>query len=84
MYQTAATYNVFTGYIYIPNDYGSTWTQAGLPDNWQSVSVSSSGMYQTAVIYGGLIYISSDYGKTWTQMEPSRLWSGVCVSFGSF
>ena len=33
--------------------------------NWYSVSSSSSGQYQTAVVINGNIYTSSDYGLTW-------------------
>jgi hypothetical protein len=42
----------------------STITKSPLV-NWTSISVSSNGHYQSAVVNGGGIYTSSDYGSTW-------------------
>jgi hypothetical protein len=80
-YQTAVIVTpsgslVFNGSIYTSCDYGKSWIQnISAPTNvsWYSVSLSSSGQYQTAVIYSGwegninsgAIFISSDYGQTW-------------------
>ena len=77
-YQTAVT----NEYIYKSSDYGSNWSQVTtIPKNWTSVSVSSSGQYQTAVVNGEYIYISSDYGATWTPITTySKNWTAVSVS----
>jgi hypothetical protein len=64
-------------------NFGMNWVTTNTSigtKNWYSVSQSSSGQYQTAVVYGGYIYISSDYGNTWTQKESSRNWYGVSLS----
>ena len=47
-------------------DYGKIWTAVGPTAKWQSVSISASGQYITAVINGGLIYTSSidGFGST--------------------
>jgi len=48
---------------------------------WYDVSVSSTGLYQTAVVYGGKIYTSSDYGVNWTERQSNnRDWSSVSIS----
>jgi intein/homing endonuclease len=66
------------------SNVGATWTErtgAG-SRNWNSVSLSSDGKYQTAVVYGGYIYTSSDYGATWTERTGagSRNWNSVSLS----
>jgi hypothetical protein len=75
-YQTAAAsyssiYGSFQGGIYYNSNYGvGIWTQntsASSILNWGSISMSSSGQYQTAVIYAGGIYYNSNYGiGNWT------------------
>ena len=66
--------------------FGSTqWfenTSAPTDINWFSVSLSSSGQYQTAVARGSGIYTSSNYGQTWTQNNsaPSANWYSVSLS----
>jgi photosystem II stability/assembly factor-like uncharacterized protein len=74
-----------SSYIYYSSDYGATWTKntaIGLK-NWSSISMSSSGRYQTAVAGSNYIYISSDYGVTWTSTNTSigtQNWSCVSIS----
>jgi hypothetical protein len=51
-------------------NYGVNWTLTGAPTNvvWWANSVSSTGQYQSAVIFDAVlrrIYLSSDYGVTW-------------------
>jgi hypothetical protein len=49
--------------------------------NWQSVSLSSTGQYQTAVVNdGGQIYTSSDFGVNWTARDSGRDWRSVSLS----
>jgi hypothetical protein len=50
--------------------------------SWQSVSLSSTGQYQTAVVTGGTIWTSSDYGVSWiARTTPgSRGWWWVSLS----
>jgi hypothetical protein len=50
--------------------------------NWISVSVSSTGQYQTAVVNtSGQIYTSSNYGSSWSPPRDSvRFWRAVSLS----
>jgi len=62
-----------TGYIYTSSDFGVTWT-ARMTDvnrNWASISISSTGQYQTAVVNGSTIFTSTDYGVTWVQRSTA-------------
>jgi len=62
-------------------DVGTSWTQRATSKYWNSVSVSASGQYQTAVEFQGFIYISIDYGVNWTQKTSSSdNWRSVSVS----
>ena len=56
-----------TGYMYTSANGGNSWTQVTSMGTqlWESVSMSSTGQYQTAVTGNGLVYVSSDYGSTW-------------------
>lgn len=78
--------------IYSSSDYGVTWTER-LPARavlrWLSVSLSSSGQYQTAVackfqfnsdVFAGQIYVSADYGGTWAARATSEYWVSVSIS----
>lgn len=58
-----------SGYMYTSSDSGVNWTQVTTmgPQLWESVSMSSTGKYQTAVTGNGLVYTSSNYGSSWTQ-----------------
>ena len=59
-YQTAI---VKGGTIYVSTDYGQTWEQSEDTNvanrQWQAVSVSSSGVYQTAAVYNGALWTSN-------------------------
>ena len=50
--------------------------------NWFSISLSSSGQYQSAVINGGGIWGSTNYGRTWLQntSAPSSTWYSISLS----
>ena len=53
--------------------------------NWNSVSISDTGQYQSAVQTSGNIYTSSDYGVTWnlvtsTSGAPFSSWVSISVS----
>ena len=81
-YQTIASENIF-----VSNDYGQTWTSvfdAFSNYDWQSVSISSDGLYQTAVEYTGNIFVSSDYGVTWNPVTDdivsNKQWTAVSIS----
>ena len=56
-----------SGYMYTSSDSGNTWRQVSKIGKqfWESISMSSTGQYQTAVTQNGLVYTSSDYGSTW-------------------
>ena len=79
IYQSATDY---LGRINVSSDYGQTWTPIDTNTimlEWKSISVSSSGKYQTAVEING-IYVSSNYGNTWTYKDYNRNWSRVSIS----
>ena len=83
MYQTIVTEN-----IYISHDFGQTWTNTTSGDfddrNWQAVSMSSDGKYQSAIENGGDIYTSNDYGLTWTFINDPLItdnrWESISLS----
>ena len=56
--------------------------------NWQSVSISSTGQYQTAVVRSGQIYTSSDFGINWTPRHSGyntvNWWSVSISSTGQY
>jgi BNR-Asp box repeat len=84
-YQTIAAEN-----IYVSSDYGVTWKDISDPiyefndGNWQGVSLSSDGRFQTAIDNGGKVYISNDYGLTWTAVRQdimqNKTWVSVSIS----
>lgn len=56
-----------SGYLYTSSDYGKTWT-ANITlgkQIWISVSMSSTGQYQSAVTQYNVVYTSSNFGITW-------------------
>jgi hypothetical protein len=69
-----------SGYIYISNNYGVSWTQKATSQVWNNICMSSNGQYQTATISSGYIYTSSNYGVTWTQQATSQNWYGIAMS----
>jgi len=48
--------------------------------DWYSVSMSSTGQYQSAVVYDGNIWTSYNHGITWTARESVRYWAGLSLS----
>jgi hypothetical protein len=100
-YQTIITNGVpgatvkSAGYIWTSANYGATFTQNTSPDVssplwWKTISMSSTGQYQSAAaLTHGIgitgpdyIYTSSNFGNTWTKQTQfgSQLWSSVAVS----
>ena len=69
-------------------NFGQNWVQnTNSPisgNGYYTVSISSTGQYQTIVIENDYIYTSSDYGTTWTKRNTTpdepKLWYGVSVS----
>lgn len=80
--------------IYVSNNHGETWRnvfegQDFFDRNWDGISISSDGKYQSAVDNGGFIYISEDHGNTWIQNENlnvlNKNWKAISISAtGSF
>jgi len=58
----------------------TNWIAIDSNRKWSSVSMSSSGQYQTAVVDNGKIYISSDYGITWTEKYNNSFYKSVAMS----
>ena len=77
-----STQNIDLGVTYPNGNFGSNWAiTTALQKNWNSVSLSSSGQYQTAVAGLNYIYVSSDYGNSWVaKTNVSQNWSFVSVS----
>jgi surface protein len=71
--------------IYTSSNYGVNWTvRRNCPVAYQSsISVSSTGQYQSANAESQTIFVSSDYGVTWTPKESVRNWQGISISTGS-
>lgn len=64
-YQSSAILN---DKILVSSDFGVTWTKVSEEKQWQSISISLTGQYQSAVESYGL-YRSSDFGKSWVKKE---------------
>jgi photosystem II stability/assembly factor-like uncharacterized protein len=74
------------------SDYGATWTNFSSltgGNNWQAISMSSSGQYQTAVLDCSVLKVivrSSNYGASWSQVslpftsDATYCFGGVSVS----
>ena len=86
LYTKADNGEIFLGKIKLTQNniqltnVGNIWVAKDSVRDWISVSMSSDGRYQTAVVYNGQIYISDDYGATWTAVESTRHWSSVSMS----
>ena len=67
-------------------DFGTNWVQIDENKEWTSVSLSTSGQYQTAVASGDYIYVSTDFGDTWKKSpdqainSTSKNWTSVSLS----
>jgi hypothetical protein len=84
-YQTIITTNSGgPGFIYRSINFGASWASAtGAPSaNWQSLSMSADGQYQTAGMYGGFIYRSINFGASWASATgaPSAGWLSLSMS----
>ena len=61
-----------SSYVYVSNNYGSSWTNTGLFPTpltqaiWVSGCVSSTGQYMLMLNESGRLYISSNYGVSWS------------------
>jgi len=64
----------------IDSSFGSTWVSKESSRQWTSISISSDGKYQSAVVFPGQIYVSSDHGNTWVAKESSRQWISISIS----
>jgi len=67
-------------------NYGQNWIQTiNSAKNWNSISMSSSGQYQTACENdsGGSLFVSSDYGNNWTQLGLTTGYEWLNVSISS-
>ena len=70
----------------VDSNFGNNWTAKMTDTNrkWYSISISSDGKYQTAVVFEGQIYISSDYGNTWNVAATPTMvigaWRDVSIS----
>ena len=60
----------------------NSWTQSNSSQqNWQSICMSASGLYQSACVGNEKIYYSNDYGKNWNASNsPSSNWRSICMS----
>ena len=92
-YQTAVNGTVTSaqgttgGIIHTSSNYGVTWVERTATGNkeWSSVSLSSTGQYQTAVIYNifdNNIHTSSNYGVNWVGITATggKTWTSVSLS----
>ena len=70
-------------FLYQSSNYGVTFTKTvnSLSSNWNSIAVSYSGQYQTA-IDNNKVYQSSDYGITWSisSSTPTAKWNFISMS----
>ncbi len=67
-------------------NYGQNWIQTiNSAKNWNSISMSSSGQYQTACENdsGGSLFVSTDYGNNWTQLGLTTGYEWLNVSISS-
>ncbi len=77
-YQTVADHN---GYLFVSNDYATSWTQTSSILNWVCLAMNGSGQYQTAgVSPGGQLYRSDNYGVSFTATGSSLNWTGIAIS----
>ena len=87
---TLALVYASTGNTVWKSTYGGnwgSWTQVTMPAAstsvyWQSISLSSTGLYVTAVISGGSIFTSANTGGAWTERNgtAAKNWNGVAMS----
>jgi photosystem II stability/assembly factor-like uncharacterized protein len=67
-----------SGLQMVPSNWKSS---SGATKPWSSISLSSSGQYQSACVLSGGILYSSDYGNTWTGYSAApQLWTSISLS----
>lgn len=73
---------VDTGYIYVSDDGGTTWTEKTTPGSkaWRKIRCSNSGQYVLAMARNQNYWYSDDFGDTWKEVSVSRDWRGCDVS----
>lgn len=66
---------IFTGSSFV-------WNQAiSMNQIWQAIAISTTGQYQTAVVFGGYIYSSMDYGYSWSPSSTlAKSWEDISMS----
>jgi len=67
------------------NNFGTDWVSvypigSTSTSNWNSISISANGQYQTATKNGDYIYISNNYGISWNMTYLQKNWGGVSIS----
>jgi hypothetical protein len=74
--------NIFAGTdggVYLSTNKGTSWTSAGLSNNWiWSFAVSGTNIF--AGLAGGGIFLSTNNGKKWTSLSDSMVGSILYVS----
>lgn len=59
------------GYIWISDDFGTTWKSTGSSNNWKKIVSSADGSKLAATeATNGYIWISTDYGVNWSIKNP--------------
>jgi len=81
-YQSIAT---FYDNIYISTDFGDKLFQKGDGFEYNDISISKNGVYQTAIVRtntgNDYIWVSSDYGNTFVQKGLKTNYIGVGVNY---
>ena len=77
-YIIAVAYN--SGYIYVSNDYGASFTQCGTMSYFQGCSCSSTGQYMLAVDGNGNAWYSTNYGVTWNSQYVAENPQDCCIN----
>lgn len=67
--------------------FESPWRQSDENENtfidalkYRDIAISSTGIYQTAVVENGNIYVSSNSGDTWVPRETKQKWVGIAMN----
>lgn len=73
---------VDTGYIYVSDDSGATWTEITSVGSkaWRKIRCDATGQYVLAMARNQNYYYSDDFGSTWNAVAVSRDWRGCDVS----
>jgi hypothetical protein len=82
--QKVIVLSMYDNYIYISNDYGTSWTLSnadvgvGISQKWTSNSISKNGRIIAATRFEGNIAISID--NVWTTTASARKWNNIKLS----